>query len=88
MFEKSLGFKCDETFIEETALQMIKRSLEENNPYKFIVVDLDDPSMMLGRFMSSFKNLTAQIKEIAGATKIDVYAASSTSSARVLRICE
>lgn len=88
MFEKSLGFKCDETFIEETALQMIKRSLEENNPYKFIVVDLDDPSMMLGRFMSSFKSLTAQIKEIAGATKIDVYAASSTSSARVLRICE
>jgi hypothetical protein len=28
MFEKGLGFKCDETFTEETALALVKKSIE------------------------------------------------------------
>jgi len=74
MFEKGLGFKCDETFTEETALSLIKKSIENNLPYGFVLVDLDDPTLLLGRFMQAFTTL------IANGAKIDVYACASTDS--------
>jgi len=74
MFENGLGFKCDETFTEEKALSLIKISIENNVPYSFVLVDLDDPTLLLGRFMQAFTTLTAN------GAKIDVYACASTDS--------
>ena len=82
MIEKGLGFKCDETFTEETALSLIKKSLDANLAYKFVLVDLDDPTMLLGRFMQAITNL------MANGIKIDVYACASTDSQRVVKICK
>ena len=53
LFEKGLGFKCDESFLEESAVNSVSRSIRKNMPYRFIFVDLDDPTLLLGRFMTS-----------------------------------
>jgi hypothetical protein len=53
LFEKGLGFKCDESFLEESAVNSVSRSIRKNTPYRFIFVDLDDPTLLLGRFMTS-----------------------------------
>jgi len=56
LFERGLGFKCDESFLEESAINSITRSFKKR-PYKFIFVDLDDPTLLLGRFMVSLRKI-------------------------------
>ena len=56
----------------------------EGQAYKFIFVDLDDPTLMLGRFMVSLNKTLAGKKDI----KIIVFATASTSSDRMLKKCE
>lgn len=51
LFEKGLGFRCDESFLEESAINSVARAIRKQTPYKFIFVDLDDPTLLLGRFM-------------------------------------
>lgn len=53
LFEQGLGFRCDESFLEESAVNSVSRSIRKNTPYRFIFVDLDDPTLLLGRFMTS-----------------------------------
>jgi len=53
LFEKGLGFKCEESFLEESAINAVGRSIKKNAPYKFIFVDLDDPTLLLGRFVTA-----------------------------------
>jgi hypothetical protein len=58
LFTENLKFKCDESFLEESAISSVQRSIVrqisgEGKAYKFIFVDLDDPTLMLGRFMVS-----------------------------------
>ena len=70
LFEKGLGFKCDESFLEESAVNSVSRSIRKNQPYRFIFVDLDDPTLLLGRFMAS---INAQLEQIQDKNvKIDV----------------
>ena len=57
LFEKGLGFKCDESFLEESAINSVARAIRKNTPYRFIFVDLDDPTLLLGRFMTSINRL-------------------------------
>lgn len=61
LFERVLGFKCDETFLEESALNAISKSMEKKEcgcpPYRFVFVDLDDPTLLLGRFMVQLKKI-------------------------------
>lgn len=57
LFEKGLGFKCDESFLEESAINSVSRAIRKNTPYRFIFVDLDDPTLLLGRFMTSINRL-------------------------------
>ena len=60
MLEKTLGFKCDESFLEESAIANVADSVRLNTPYRFVFIDLDEPSLLLGRFM---KNLNAVLRE-------------------------
>jgi len=83
LFEKGLGFKCDESFLEESAINSVTRSIKKNRPYKFIFVDLDDPTLLLGRFMVAINKLLDANPRI----KIGVYACSSSSSERMLKKC-
>lgn len=61
LFEKGLGFRCDESFLEESAVNSVSRSIRKGTPYRFIFVDLDDPTLLLGRFMTSINSLLEQI---------------------------
>lgn len=84
LFERGLGFKCDESFLEESAINAVGRAIKKNQPYKFVFVDLDDPTLLLGRFMVAVNKL---IEETPG-LKIDVYACASSSSERMLKKCK
>lgn len=83
LFEKGLGFKCDESFLEESAINAVSRSIKKNCPYKFIFVDLDDPTLLLGRFMQALNKILDNSKGV----KIGVYACSSSNSERMLKKC-
>ena len=83
LFEKGLGFKCDESFLEESAVNSVSRSIKKGRPYKFVFVDLDDPTLLLGRFMVSINKLIDANPKV----KIGVYACSSSSSERMLKKC-
>lgn len=84
LFEKGLGFKCDESFLEESAINSISRSIKKKQAYRFIFVDLDDPTLLLGRFMISLNKIIKDYPDV----KIDVYACASTSSERMLKKCK
>lgn len=84
LFEKGLGFKCDESFLEESAINSVARAIRKGTPYRFIFVDLDDPTLLLGRFMTSINRLLEESKKV----RIDVYACASTSSERMLKKCK
>ena len=86
LFEKGLGFKCDESFLEESAVNSVNRSIRKNTPYRFIFVDLDDPTLLLGRFMTSINQLLEQAQDRN--LNIDVYACASTTSERMLKKCK
>ena len=84
LFERSLGFRCDESFLEESAINAVARSIRKNVPYRFVFVDLDDPTLLLGRFMSA---INRQLEESPN-VKIDVYACASSSTERMLKKCK
>ena len=54
ILEEKIGYKCDEAYLEDSALRLLKQSFKPSNcgckPYKYIFVDLDDPTIMLQRF--------------------------------------
>jgi len=83
LFEKGLGFRCDESFLEESAINAIGRAIRKNVPYRFVFVDLDDPTLLLGRFMTAVKKLLAESPNV----QIDVYACASSNSERMLKKC-
>jgi len=57
LMENQIGFKCDEAFLEDSALRLLKSSFRKNNcqcsSYSYIFIDLDDPTIMLQRFLKS-----------------------------------
>lgn len=57
----------------------------KGNLFKFIFVDLDDPTLMLGRFMESLNTLFNENQSLG---KIEVFACASTTSERMLKKCE
>lgn len=57
LFEDKLGYNCEEAFLEESALNLIARSFRVQTcgcgPYKFVFIDLDDPTLLMSRFMQA-----------------------------------
>ena len=57
VLEDTIGLKCDEAYLEDSALRFIKDSMLQKKcickPYKFIFVDLDDPTLNLQRFSTT-----------------------------------
>ena len=61
VFEDKIGFKCDESFLEDSAIRLLKASLKKKgcscSYYRLIFVDLDDPTIILQRFIGNLKQL-------------------------------
>jgi hypothetical protein len=62
LFTDNLKLTCDESFLEESAINSVQRSIQRKNTgegdaYRLIFVDLDDPTLMLGRFMISLNKI-------------------------------
>lgn len=57
LLENKIGFKCDEAFLEDSALRLIKQSFRKHDcncgTYLYIIVDLDDPTIILQRFVTN-----------------------------------
>ena len=89
IFTDALKLKCDESFLEESAISSIQKSIArqmsgEGWAYKFVFVDLDDPTLMLGRFIVSLN----KILQGSDGVQIDVFATSSTNSERMKKKCD
>ena len=88
IFEQ-LKLKSDESFLEESAINQVQRSLKKQKSgqaacYKFIFVDLDDPTLLPGRFMASLNKML----ESSDGVKMEVFACRSSSSDRILKMCK
>ena len=74
IMEKEVGFSTDEAFTEEQVIKLVKKRAERGSQYKFIFVDLDDPSLLVTKLMDNLKQ--------AGVS-VPVYFASETNSTKV-----
>jgi hypothetical protein len=66
LLEQKIGFKCDEAFLEDSALRLIKQSFKKNDcdclTYQYIMVDLDDPTIILQRFVTNVAQVLSDHK--------------------------
>ena len=72
------GLKSDEASTESQAFILIKKAIEESRPYRFVLLDLDDPTLYVGRFISKLEKLIEN--EGNNEISIDVYACSENNS--------
>jgi hypothetical protein len=89
LFEREFKFKVEESFLEEAAINSVKKSVNREKQglgraYRFVFIDLDDPTLMIGRFMNALNALFAENPK----SKIEVFACASTTSDRILKKCE
>lgn len=79
ILEDNIGLKCDEAYLEDSAIRFLKDSFILKKcicpPYKFIFVDVDDPTINLQRFMVT----VTQICNEKGRT-ISVYGCGSNEA--------
>jgi hypothetical protein len=90
ILEQKIGFKCDEGFMEESGLSMIKKRINEVEDkgrefYKYIMVDLDDVTIIIERFGRAIKKLLIDHK--IDIKEVKMYAFSSTSSEKIIDHC-
>ena len=61
MLEDQIGFKCEETFLEDSAIKLIKNQLKNHDchctAFKYIIVDLDDPTLIIQRFVNNVQKI-------------------------------
>lgn len=64
VLEDNIGLRCDEAYLEDSAMRFIKDCFKPKKcsclPYKFIFVDMDDPTISIKRFTAA---MTAVTKE-------------------------
>lgn len=57
VLEDQIGLRCDEAYLEDSAIRFLKDCFLRKKcaclPYKFIFVDLDDPTINLKRFKNT-----------------------------------
>lgn len=64
IFEDNIGLRCDEAYLEDSAIRSLKDTFKPKKcscpPYKFIFVDMDDPTINFKRFMQTVKQVTEE----------------------------
>ena len=84
--QAEFGLRADEACTEAQAVELLRRTFVGGSwPYKFIVIDLDDPTIFLGRFKRTLKRL--QEESGLNVAPIDVYACSDNNSEPMLQKC-
>ncbi len=57
VLEDQIGLRCDEAYLEDSAIRFLKDCFLRKKcsclPYKFIFVDLDDPTISIKRFKNT-----------------------------------
>lgn len=78
-FEEHIGLRCDEAYLEDSAIRFLKDSFIAKKcscgTYKFIFVDLDDPTINLKRFMTTVTQLCKENQK-----SITVYGCSQSEA--------
>lgn len=87
LFEHQIGYKCDEAFLEDSAIRLLKQSFRKHectcSPYKYILVDIDDPTINLQRFMNSANQIFTDNN-----TKIKVIGCSNKDNQKTKTSCD
>ena len=90
VLETKIGFKCDDCNMEENALALVKKAIRNKQDkgkafYKYVLVDLDDITIIIERFGRALKRLLqeAGIKP----DEVKFYAFSSNDSEKIQRHC-
>ena len=65
--EQKVGFKCDDCYMEDSAITMIKNKIwdvknKDKKFYDYIMVDLDDLTIIIERFGRSLKRIFMENK--------------------------
>ena len=59
--EDNIGLRCDEAYLEDSAMRFLKDCFKPKKcsclPYKFIFVDMDDPTINIKRFVDAMDPL-------------------------------
>ena len=62
--EDNIGLRCDEAYLEDSAIRFLKDCFKPKKcscqPYKFIFVDMDDPTISIKRFMTTVVAITKE----------------------------
>lgn len=91
LVETKIGFKCDESFMEDQGIEKIKMGIrnwqDKKRPfYKYVLVDLDDVTIIIERFGRKIKQLMNEVKLKHADTRF--YAFSSTNSEKIQTHCQ
>ena len=89
IFKNDLHFICDESYLEESAVKAVIKSIErfekgECSMYKFIFIDLDDPTTVISRFMAVINKLLKENPKI----KMETFACGGSGGDRMVKKCE
>jgi len=91
VIETKIGFKCDDAQMENMGVEKIEEAIRKNQQYrqpfyKYIMVDLDDVTIIIDRFGRKIKKmlLDANIKP----EKVVLYAFSSTGAENIMNNCK
>ena len=88
IIQDKLGWRCEDVKMEEMAVAAIKKSLAKNDKnkfFKYIIVDLDEVSIIIERFGRSIKSLLPEGGILPSDVKM--YATSSTPSEKQKQHC-
>jgi hypothetical protein len=77
VLEDQIGLRCDEAYLEDSAIRFLKdcflRKKCTCQAYRFIFVDLDDPTISLKRFKTTVNQICAD-----NGVKIGIYGCSQS----------
>ena len=85
MLEGEIGLKCDEVFLEDSAVRFLKDSFLKKDcscpHFEYIFVNLDDLNVNLKRLMTTIRFICGDLKK-----QVFVYGCSFNSDAKQLCI--
>jgi hypothetical protein len=90
VLEQKIGFKCDDCYMEDSAMNYIQNKIrdfqDKKKPfYEYVIVDLDDVSIIVERLGRSIKRTLLDNKIDPKSLKL--YAFSSTASEKIEMHC-
>jgi hypothetical protein len=92
LMETKIGFKCDESYMEDQGMEKIEAKIlkyqqdSKKNPfYKYILVNIDEVSIIIERFGRSIKRALSDAK--IPLKNVNLYAFSTTDTEKIQLHC-